>query len=58
MTDRSKQPAVMAKKIEQLEALLAAEKLVSTMTFDRYRDTLYELVNCQIKLKRVQEAME
>ena len=58
MTDRSKQPAVMAKKIERLEALLAAEKLVSKKTFDSYRNTLYELVDCQLKLKRVQEALE
>lgn len=58
MTDRSKQPAVMARKIENLAALLAAEKQASEKMFKAYRETLYELVDCQIKLKRVREALK
>lgn len=58
MTDRSKQPAAMALKIEQLEAWLKAEKDAHQKTFAHYSDTLYELVDLKLKLKRIAEAMQ
>lgn len=58
MADRSNQPAVLRRKIERLEALLAAEKEAHTKTFDHYRNTLYELVELRVRHKRAVAAMQ
>ena len=54
MTDRTRQPAVLLRRIAKLEALLAAEKEVSDKANTAYRETLYELVDAQMKLKRIE----
>jgi len=57
MTDRARQPAVLLRRIAKLEALLAAEKEISDRLNTAYRETLYELVDAQMKLKRIEEVM-
>ena len=57
MTDRKRQPAVLLRRIAKLEALLAAEKEISDKANAAYRETLYELVDAQMKLKRIEEVM-
>ena len=57
MTDRKRQPAVLLRRIAKLEALLAAEKEISDKANEAYRETLYELVEAQMKLKRIEEVM-
>lgn len=57
MTDRKRQPAVLLRRIAKLEALLAAEKEISDRLNTAYRETLYELVDAQMKLKRIEEVM-
>lgn len=57
MTDRTRQPAVLLRRIAKLEALLAAEKEISDRANTAYRETLYELVDAQMKLKRIEEVM-
>lgn len=57
MTDRKRQPAVLLRRIAKLEALLAAEKEVSDKANTAYRETLYELVDAQMKIKRIEEVM-
>lgn len=57
MTDRTRQPAVLLRRIAKLEALLAAEKEISDKANAAYRETLYELVDAQMKLKRIEEVM-
>lgn len=57
MTDRSRQPAVLMRRIAKLEALLAAEKEISDKANAAYRETLYELVDAQMKLKRIEDVL-
>lgn len=57
MTDRARQPAVLLRRIAKLEALLAAEKQISERANTAYRETLYELVDVQMKLKRIEAAL-
>ena len=57
MTDRKRQPAVLLRRIAKLEALLAAEKEISDRLNTAYRSALYELVDAQMKLKRIEEVM-
>jgi hypothetical protein len=42
------------RQFERLERLLAAEKERSNKAWDAYRDTLYELVDIQMKLEAVE----
>ena len=58
MADKQNQPAVLRQKVERLEALLAAEKAAHAKTFDNYRETLYRLVDAELKLERIQETLE
>ena len=57
MPDRKRQPAVLLRRIAKLEALLAAEKEVSDKANAAYRETLYELVDAQMKLKRIEDVL-
>lgn len=57
MTDRSRQPAVLLRRIAKLEALLAAEKEISDRLNTAYRSALYELVDVQMKLKRIEDVL-
>ena len=57
MTDRTRQPAVLLRRIAKLEALLAAEKEISDKANAEYRETLYELVDAQMKLKRIEDVL-
>lgn len=50
MTDRSKQPAVLLRRVAQLEAHLAAEKAAHAKTFDVYREVLYEVVDLKMRI--------
>lgn len=56
-TDRTQQPAVMRRRIEALEAHLAAEKAAHAKTFGAYRDVLHELVDLQLRQRRAAEAL-
>lgn len=58
MADKPNQPAVLRHRLERLEALLAAEKAAHAKTFDNYRENLYRLVDAELTLKRIQEALE
>ena len=58
MTDRTRQPAYLLRKIERLEALLAAEREISDKAQTAYRDCLYELVAAQLTIKRIQAALQ
>ena len=58
MADRQNQQAVLRRKVERLEALLAAEKEAHAKTFDHYRENLYRLVDAEMKLERIQETLE
>ena len=57
MTDRKRQPAVLLRRIAKLEALLAAEKEISDRLNTAYRSSLYELVDAQMKLKRIEDVL-
>jgi len=57
MTDRKRQPAVLLRRIERLEAQLRAEREISDRAQTAYRDALYELCDVQLKLKRVEAAL-
>lgn len=52
MTTRKTQPAALRRRIETLEALLAAEKEAHAKTFDGYRTTLWELVELKQRHRR------
>lgn len=58
MTDRSRQPAVLLRRIERLEAQLKAEQERSERAWDGYRVALNELVDARMTIKRIREAME
>lgn len=57
MTDRKSQPAQLRRRIETLEALLAAEKEAHAKTFDGYRTNLWELVELKQRHRRAMAAM-
>ena len=57
MADRSNQPAVLRRRVELLEALLAAEKEAHAKTFGIYRANLYELVELKLRHERAVKAM-
>ena len=57
MTDRSRQPAVLLRRIERLEALLAEEEKISEQYRISYRENLHKMVDCQMKLKRIEAAL-
>lgn len=57
MTDRQNQPAVLRRKVERLEALLAAERERAEKAFEMYRETLYENVDMKLKLDRIAAAV-
>jgi len=44
-------------QMDKLRALLAAERERSEKAIDSYRDSLYELVDCKIKLSRIEAVM-
>lgn len=58
MSNRNNQPAVLRRRIERLEALLAAEKERANKAFQAYGDELAARVVAELKLQRVREAME
>lgn len=58
MADRSNQPAVLRRRIAQLEALLAAETERAEKSWVAYRDNLYKLVEAEQYIKRIQAAVE
>lgn len=55
MTDRKSQPAQLRRRIETLEALLAAEKEAHAKTFDGYRTNLWALVELKQRHRRAIE---
>jgi hypothetical protein len=57
MSDKANQPAVLRRKVERLEALLAAEKETCVNLFAMYREVLYENVDMKIKLDRIAAAV-
>lgn len=56
--DRSKQPAILQRRIRQLEAHLQAEKDAHAKTFAIYRDTLHELVDLKLRQQEASDALE
>ena len=54
-SDRKNQPAAMRRRIETLEALLAAEKDAHARTFGHYREVLWELVELKQRHRRAIE---
>jgi len=44
-------------QMDKLRALLAAEREKSAKAFDAYGHALYELVDCKIKLSRIEAVM-
>jgi len=58
MTDRTRQPAYLLRKIERLEAMLAAETKRADQAFEHYRSTLYELVDAQLTIRRIRAALQ
>lgn len=57
MADRPNQPAVLRRKVELLEALLAAEKAAHAKTFDNYRKLLWENVELKQRHERAVRVM-
>lgn len=57
MSERQNQPAVLRRKVERLEALLAAERESSAKVFAMYRETLCENVDMKLKLDRIAAAV-
>lgn len=57
MTDRQNQPAVLRRKVERLEALLAAERESAGKVFAMYRELLIENVDMKLKLDRIAAAV-
>jgi hypothetical protein len=45
------------RKLDRLEALLAAETKRADEAWGHYRESLYKLVDCQLKLKHIAEVM-
>ena len=57
VTDRQNQPAVLRRKVERLEALLAAEKHRGDKCWAAYRELMYENVDMKLKLDRIAAAV-
>ena len=57
MTNRKEQPAVLLRKIAQLEGRLQAEARASARAWEGYRAALYELADVQLKLEAVEKAL-
>lgn len=53
MSNRSEQPAALKRRIERLEALLAAETQRADKSWQCYRDTLHEYVDLKLRLERI-----
>ena len=58
MTDRTRQPAYLLRRIERLEALLAAETKRADEAIGHYKDTLSELVDAKLTIKRIRDALQ
>lgn len=54
---RATQPAVLRRKLERVQALLDAETEAHKLTFEHMRKMLYENVDMQLKLERIQAAL-
>ena len=57
MSDKTKQPAVLLRKIAQLEGRLEAEAMAGAKAWESYRAALYELVDVKLKLEAVEKAL-
>jgi len=57
MTDRSRQPAVLLRRLEKLEALLKAEREMFDRKHVAYIDMRHKLVNAELKVRRVEAAL-
>lgn len=57
MSERQNQPAVLRRKVERLEALLAAERESAGKVFAMYRELLIENVDMKLKLDRIAAAV-
>ena len=57
MTDRTSQPAYLVRKIERLEALLAAETKRADEAIGHYKHMVHELVDAQLTIKRIKAAL-
>lgn len=58
MTDRTRQPAVLLRKIERLEAHLAAANERADKAFAAYRDVLYRMVEAELTIKRIRAVLQ
>ena len=58
MADRSKQPAVLLRKIDRREALLAAEQQAHDKTREAYREKLYEAVELRLRHEHAMAALQ
>lgn len=56
--NRAGQPAALRRRIEKLEALLAAEQQRADLAFASYREVLYDLVEARQRLDAVREALK
>lgn len=57
MADRSRQPAVLLRKIARLEALLEEAHADRKLHFERTRDLIFRAVDAEQRLKQVQDAI-
>ncbi len=55
--DRSQQPAILRRKIERLEAQLAAEKESSARLYAIYREQMYEMVELRSRIQDAEKAL-
>lgn len=53
MSNRSEQPAALKRRIERLEAMLAAETGRADLAWQVYRETLRECVELKLRLERI-----
>ena len=58
MTDRTNQPAVLRRRAERAEAMLAAEVAAHDKTRAVYREIMYELVDLKLRQVRACQAMQ
>lgn len=57
MTDRTRQPAVLLRRIAKLEALLEAERAMREKSEQVAREQIYELVDMRIRIERAEAAL-
>ena len=57
MADRSRQPAVLLRKIARLEARLAETEAQRRRHSDYERELIYRVVDAELKLQRLQAVM-